>query len=224
MITTKVLIVEDNQDIGQFLRDLLVDEGYAVELIRDGTEAIKTIERNRPDIVLLDLGLPNIGGETVCIEAKKIYPDLPVIMTTAKDGTNNIINGLDVGADDYLVKPFEGAELLARMKATLRAYHKKEDVLQIADLKLNNTTMEVSRSGKKITLTAQEFKLLEYLMNNKGRVLSRDNILNRIWDSWSEVETRVVDVYIGYLRKKIDANYPKKLIVSVRGFGYSIKD
>lgn len=224
MLTNKIIVVEDDQDVGMYLRDLLSKNGYSVMLLNDGSSAIREIEKNKPDLMILDLGLPTIGGETVCAEVKKLYPDVPVIILTAKGGTSNVVKGLRMGADDYIAKPFEAEELLARMQSALRAYHIGAEVLKVGDLELNNQTLEVSRAGKKITLTAQEFKLLEFLMYNKGRVLSRDLILNRIWNNWSEIETRVIDVYIGYLRKKVDAGFKKKLIQSVRGFGYAIRE
>jgi DNA-binding response OmpR family regulator len=224
MLANKVVIIEDDNDVGTYLRDLLSKNHYIVKLLKDGSTAIKQIEQNRPDLVILDLGLPTVGGETVCAEVKNMYPDLPIIILTARAGSSNIVKGLKIGADDYIGKPFESEELLARMQAVLRAYHINGGKLKVDNLELDNRTMEVTRNGKNINLTAQEFRLLEYLMNNKGHVLSRDLILNKIWNNWSEVETRVVDVYIGYLRKKIDAGYKKKLIQSVRGFGYAIKE
>lgn len=220
----KILVVEDDEAIGKFLEELLTENAYTVKLESHGIRAIKQMEKIRPDLLLLDLGLPELGGETVCKEAKKMYPDLPVIILTARQGTSNVVKGLHLGADDYIPKPFEADELIARIEAALRAYNLQEAILKVDDLELNNKTMEVRRGEKKISLTAQEFRLLEYLLLNKGRVLSRDNILNRIWNNWADVETRVVDVYIGYLRRKIDNGHTKKLIQSVRGFGYTIKD
>lgn len=220
----KILVVEDDADLGLYLKMFLSEKGYTVKLLTDGAAAIKQIENNRPDLVILDLGLPKIGGETVCRESKKIYPDLPIIILTARDGTSNIVKGLNIGADDYVAKPFESEELLARISAAMRAYNTQTNKLVVADLELDAVSITVKRGTKTIKLTSQEFKLLEYLMSNKNRVLSRDLILNRIWDNWSEVETRVVDVYIGYLRKKIDTGFKKKLIQSVRGFGYLIKE
>lgn len=224
MLNNKIVVVEDDRDIGYYIRDLLSEHGYSVHLLDAGLAAIKQVEKTKPDLLILDLGLPDVGGETVCAEVKKIYADLPIIILTARGGTTDIVKGLSLGADDYIGKPFESAELLARVQATLRARHSQGIVLQVRDLVLNSETMEVVRGKKNIRLTAQEFKLLEYLMNNKGRVMSRDIILNRIWDNWSEVDTRVVDVYIGYLRKKIESGFKEKLIHSVRGFGYSIKE
>jgi DNA-binding response OmpR family regulator len=224
MIQT-ILIVEDDNDLREFLVDLLLDNGYSVKTAEDGVEALKQLKKSQPDLILLDLNLPNIKGETVCTEVKKDYPEIPVIILTAKTTTPEIVHGLSLGADDYIAKPFETDELLARIRARLRSpHHTSNDVLEVSDLKLNTQTIELNRGKKKIKLTPQEYKLLEYLMRNPGRVLTREAILNRIWPYSPDVETRVVDVYIGYLRKKIDSDFPKKLIHSVRGFGYTIRE
>ncbi len=219
-----ILVVEDDNDIQEYLKELLLDNGYSVKLASDGIEALKIIRKAAPDLVVLDLGLPKISGDAVCMEIRKEYPHLPIVILTAKDTTSDIIHGLSLGADDYIAKPFVGEELLARVKARLRHREENGAFLKIADLELDTKTMEVRRDGKLINLTPQEFKLLQYLMSNKGRVLTRDMILNRIWLYAPDIETRVVDVYIGYLRKKIDTGHKKKLITSMRGFGYTIKD
>ena len=224
MIQT-ILIIEDDQDLREFLVDLLLDNGYSVKTAEDGVEGLRSLKKSQPDLILLDLNLPNVKGETVAVEVKRDYPDIPIIILTAKATTPEVVAGLNLGADDYVTKPFETDELLARIKARLRSSnHAGQDVLQVADLKLNTQTIELTRGGKVLKLTPQEYKLLEYLMRNPGRVLTREAILNRIWPYSPDVETRVVDVYIGYLRKKIDANHQKKLIHSVRGFGYTIKE
>lgn len=219
-----ILVVEDDDGIQQFLKELLMEEGYSVQIASDGITALNVLKKATPDLVILDLGLPNISGETVCMEIRKNYPELPVIILTAKDSVTDIVHGLNIGADDYMTKPFVGEELLARVQARLRDRSGNTTVLKVGDLELNDKTLEVKRAGKPIKLTPQEFKLLQYLMNNKGRILTRDMILNRIWPSSFEIETRVVDVYMGYLRKKIDEGQSKKLLHSVRGFGYTIKE
>src|SRR5688572_19781091 len=224
MIQT-ILIIEDDQDLREFLVDLLLDNGYSVKTAEDGVEGLRSLKKSQPDLILLDLNLPNVKGETVAVEVKRDYPDIPIIILTAKATTPEVVAGLNLGADDYVTKPFETDELLARIKARLRSSnHAGQDVLQVADLKLNTQTIELTRGGKVLKLTPQEYKLLEYLMRNPGRVLTREAILNRIRPYSPDVETRVVDVSIGYLRKKIDANHQKKLIHSVRGFGYTIKE
>lgn len=222
MMVSKILVVEDDQGIQEFLKELLLDNGYAAETASDGVQALNLIKKSQPDLVILDLGLPNVTGEAVCTEIRKKYPDLPIIILTAKDDVTDIVKGLNLGADDYITKPFVADELLARIRARLR--HGEDIKLQVGDLELNNKTFEVKRAGKLIQLSPHEFKLLQYLISNKGRVLTREMILNRVWLYSYEVDTRVVDVYIGYLRKKIDSDYKKKLIHSVRGFGYMIKE
>jgi DNA-binding response OmpR family regulator len=188
----------------------------------DGAQALHILKKAPPDLVILDLGLPKLTGESVCIEAKKQYPDLPIIILTAKNHTTEVVHGFQLGADDYVAKPFELEELLARIKSKLK--NTEQELLQVADLTLNTKSLEVIRNGKNILLSPHEFKLLQYLMMNKGTVLTREMILNRIWQYAYDVDSRVVDVYIGYLRRKIDTGSKKKLINSIRGFGYVIKD
>lgn len=223
-MTNTVLVVEDDKGLQKYLKELLLDNGYNVHVEGDGIAALEYLKKSEPDIVVLDLGLPNMSGEAVCTEIRKKYADLPVVILTAKDSVSDIVQGLNLGADDYITKPFVADEFLARLNARLRKQGATDAILKIADLELNNKTLEVSRAGKRIQLTPQEFKLLQYLMNNKGRILTREMILNRIWLYSSEVETRVVDVYMGYLRKKVDQGFSKKLLHSVRGFGYVIRE
>lgn len=223
-MTQSILVVEDDKGLQKYLRELLLDNGYAVQIASDGIIALDNLAKTQPDLVVLDLGLPNMSGETVCLEVRKKYKDLPVIILTARDSISDIVQGLNLGADDYITKPFVADEFLARIKARFRRQSEADTTLKVSDLELNNKTLEVRREGKIIQLTPQEFKLLQYLMTNKGRILTREMILNRIWLYSSDVETRVVDVYMGYLRKKIDSNYSKKLLHSIRGFGYVIKE
>lgn len=219
-----ILVVEDDSGLQKYLKELLLGNGYGVHTASDGVQALNSISKLPPDLVILDLALPVMSGESVCMEIRKKYPDLRVIILTAKDGVADIIHGLDLGADDYITKPFLADELLARIKARLRYQNGADTILRVGELQLDNSTFEVKRDGKTIQLTPQEFKLLQYLMSNKGRILTRDMILNRVWLFSPEIETRVVDVYMGYLRKKVDAGFNKKLLHSVRGFGYMIKD
>lgn len=219
-----ILVVEDNEELSEFLRDLLVEQGYTVQVAMNGVTALKKLEANQPDLVLLDLTLPDMSGESICRDVRKMYPDTAIIMLTARDEVESKVKGLQMGADDYITKPFITDELLARIAARLRRHSGDSAILKIGDLELNTQSIQVTRDNKNIELTPQEFKLLEYLMSNQGIVLSRDMILSRVWQYSSEVDTRVVDVYIGYLRKKIDKGFKVKLIQSVRGFGYSIKN
>jgi DNA-binding response OmpR family regulator len=219
-----ILVVEDDPGVQKYLKELLLDNGYSVQIASDGIEALEMIAKAQPDLVILDLGLPKLTGEAVVSEIRKNYPDLRVVILSAKDTISDIVQGLSLGADDYLTKPFRADELLARLKARLKRLGSNDKKLVIADLELDTQTMQVTRSGKEIQLTPQEFKLLQYLMNNKGQILTREVILNRIWMYSPDIETRVVDVYMGYLRKKIDKGFPKQLLHSVRGFGYVIKE
>lgn len=223
-MASSILVVEDDSGLQKYLKELLLDNGYSVRVAADGASALNAVEKLEPDLVVLDLGLPDMTGESVCLEIRKKHPDLPMIILTAKDTISDIVQGLNLGADDYMTKPFIADEFLARIKARLRVTDGGDTKLQVADLELNKRTLEVKRRGKLIQLTPKEFKLIQYLMSNKGRILTREMILNRIWLYSPDIETRVVDVYMGYLKKKVDREFEKKLIHSVRGFGYTIKE
>lgn len=221
---SNILIVEDDKPLQKYLKELLLDNGYSVTLASDGVEAISILERVEPDLVVLDLNLPKMSGESVCREIRERFPHIRVIILTAKDSVSDIVQGLQLGADDYMTKPFVADVFLARIEARLRRMQGNDSKLTVADLELDTVSHTVNRGGKEIVLTPQEYKLLYYMMLNKGRVLTRDMILNRIWLFSPDIETRVVDVYVGYVRKKIDSEFEKKLIHSVRGFGYVIKE
>lgn len=223
-MSSSIVVVEDDNGLQKYIRELLLENGYSVSVAQTGVKARELITKVNPDLIILDLGLPDISGESLCIEIRKNYPQLPIIILTAKSSIESVVQGLDLGADDYITKPFMAEELLARIKARLRTVGQSNTKLKVADLELDSETLEVKRGPREIKLTPQEFRLLQYLMSNTNRVLTREMILNRLWLSSPDIETRVVDVYIGYLRKKIDSGVPKKLIQSVRGFGYTIKD
>ncbi len=223
-MTSAILIVEDDKGLQKYLKELLLDNDFAVQTASDGISALEYFKKSEPDLMVLDLGLPVMTGEALLQEVRKKYKDLPVIILTAKDSIDDTIKGFNLGADDYVTKPFVADELLARIKAKLRKKTGDEAVLKVADLELDSKALEVRRAGKPIRVTPQEFKLLHYLMSNKGRILTREMILSRIWMYATDVETRVVDVYMGYLRKKIDNGHEKKLLHSIRGFGYVIKE
>lgn len=217
----KLLVVEDDNTLQKVISDFLKDEGFLTELASNGANALAKIDRSLPSLVLLDLGLPDIQGETVLERIRQDYPDLPVIILTAKSKPNEVAAGLNLGADDYLAKPFAAEELLARINARLK---KRNSIakLEVDDLKINMEKMVAIRGNSEISLTKTEFELLKFLMENAGRVLTREVILNHVWGYSSDVESRVVDIYIGYLRSKIDEGYKKKLIQNKRGFGYFI--
>ncbi len=221
-MTPNILVVDDDADLREFLREYLSKQGFLVRTVDSGTAALEMVEKIAPDLIILDLNLPTITGDVVCKEVKETNPEIQVIMLTAKDTTPDVVHGLSLGADDYIKKPFDIDELLVRIKTRLKQKKLEYESLAIADLEFNPRTMVVKRANKTINLTPQEIKILEYLLANKGNVLSREMILSRLWKTNPDIETRVVDVYIGYLRKKIDAPFKVKLIHSVRGFGYKI--
>lgn len=223
-MTQTILVVEDDLGVQKYLKELILDNGYTVQTAPDGVSALNSIRKLAPDLVILDLGLPNMNGEAVCLEIRKNHPEVKIIVLTAKDGIQDIVEGLNIGADDYMTKPFVADELLARIKARLRYQDGTDSLLRVGDLELDTKNLTVSRDKKSIQLTPQEFKLLQYLMTNQGRILTREMILNRVWLFTPDIETRVVDVYMGYLRKKIDSSNNTKLLHSVRGFGYMIKE
>jgi two-component system, OmpR family, response regulator len=219
----KILVVEDDQTIREGITSFLSDNNFLVEAVGDGAAALDSVKKKTPDLVILDLGLPKISGESVVQEIKKLFPNLPVIILTAKNQKTDILSGFSLGADDYISKPFDLEELMARISVRLKTDN--NGIIEVEDLVLDPHAVKVTRGGQEIQLTPHEFKLLHYLLVNRGRVLSREMILNRVWKYSMDVDTRVVDVYIGYLRRKIDNNsYKKKLISSIRGFGYIIKD
>ncbi len=222
-MTSSILLIEDDLTVQSYIQSLLVQSGYTIRTTESGIAALEMLGDLPPDLIILDLQLPDMQGESVCTEIRKSHPDLPIIILTGKTATSEKVHGFAIGADDYITKPFAAEELLARVKARLKN-QTAQTILTVGDLELNNKTIQVTRAGKTIALTPQEFKLLEYLMINKNIVLTREMILNKVWSYSSEVETRVVDVYMGYLRKKIDAGQTKKMINSVRGFGYSIRE
>lgn len=220
--TLNVVIIEDDVEMASYLQDVLHEAGYLAHQANTGSKGLHLIKHINPDLVLLDLELPDISGRDLCRQIKHNLSRIKVIMVTNHDSSQDIVTGLNIGADDYLCKPINSDELLARINALFRSSKIGQTVLQVGDLELNQQSHEVSRAKKKIILSAQEFKLLQYMMRNANTVLTRNMILSRIWDNNPDIETRVVDVYIGYLRKKIDFKKPQ-LINTIRGFGYSLK-
>ncbi len=220
----RILIVEDEEKISEFLRDGLQEEGFAVDMALDGEEGYYLATTNDYDLLILDLMIPKTDGVALCRKLRDEGSRVPVIMLTAKMGVKNKVAGLDAGADDYLTKPFAFEELLARIRAQLR---KKDNlatnVLAVGDLSLDLQTHEIRRAGKEISLTTREIALLEYLMRNPGRVLSRAMIIEHVWDINYKTDTNVIDVFINHLRKKIDKDHPRKLISTLHGRGYMIK-
>jgi DNA-binding response OmpR family regulator len=223
MLNNNILVIEDDKDLSEVLEKILSDEGYSVNVAHTGARGLNLLDKSIPDLVLLDLMLPDMQGENICKEIKKLLPELPVIMLTAKHTTDDIVRGLNIGADDYIAKPFETDELLARIHAKLRPSTKNPSVLKAGDVEMNLKTIKVTSGTHEVKLTPREFGLLEYLLRNKGRVLTREMILNKVWSYNNDIESRVVDVYVGYLRKKINHDEENSIIKSVPGFGYTIE-
>jgi heavy metal response regulator len=220
----RILVVEDEKKIASFIRRGLKEEGYAVDVALDGEEGYRLICENDYDVILLDLMLPKLDGLTLCRQVRQDGIQTPIIMLTAKSAVADKVTGLDAGANDYLTKPFAFEELLARIRVVLRPTSQPPTKLQVADLSLDLLTHTVTRNGREIPLSAKEFALLEYLMRNAGTVVSRTMIYEHVWDIDFDTSTNVIDVYINYLRNKIDAGFEKKLIHTVRGRGYMLKD
>jgi DNA-binding response OmpR family regulator len=218
----KILLVEDDAQILRVLELELKHEGYEVETARDGLTGLERALKE-PDLVVLDLMLPKLDGMEVCarIRAKST---VPIIMLTAKDRIPDRVAGLDAGADDYLAKPFSIEELLARIRARLREKDPHENVIGAKDLTMNRDRHEVERAGNTIQLTAKEYALLEYLLLHRNKVHTRDELFNGVWGSDFLGDSNLIDVYIRYLRGKIDDGYDDKLIQTVRGVGYALKE
>lgn len=223
----KILIVEDESKIARFVELELKYEGYDVEIAQDGRTGLEKALQDDIDLVLLDIMLPGISGIEVCRRIR-LESAVPIIMLTAKDDVTDKVVGLDMGADDYMTKPFAIEELLARIRVALNRHAKvvqpKIDVLQIGELKLNLSSHSAFYRDEELTLTKKEYELLEYLIRNKNIAITREQLLNNVWDYEYLGDTNVVDVYIRYLRQKIDDKYGIRLINTVRGVGYIIKD
>jgi len=218
-----VLVVEDDREIAGALRRSLRLEGYDVRISEDGEQALTESGVFEPDLVVLDLGLPGLDGIEVCKQLRE-NGDVPVLMLTARDGTVDRVAGLDSGADDYLVKPFDREELLARLRALLRRRPPRGSAfLTVGDLRLNPDTREVLRGERAIQLTAREFELLEYLMRNERLVVSRQALLDDVWGYDAFAETNTVDVFISNLRRKLEEGGEERILHTIRGAGYVIR-
>jgi len=220
----RVLVVEDDRKIAGYLKRGLEEQGYAVDIAYTGREALDWADSAPYDVIVLDIMLPEVDGLTVCREIRRKDKRTPILMLTARDAVDDRVNGLDAGADDYLVKPFALKELLARLRAMTRrsADVPKNTVLQVADLILDTITRRVKRAGKVIDLTTKEFAVLECLMREPDRVLTRTQIAEHVWNYDVYNQSNVVDVYIRNLRRKIDDAFEPKLIHTVRGAGYRL--
>jgi two-component system copper resistance phosphate regulon response regulator CusR len=221
----RILIVEDEKKLADSIALGLRAESYAVDVANDGAAGLTQALAHPYDVIVLDLMLPGIGGEEIVKAVRASKPNVPILILTAKDKTEEKVKQFEAGADDYLTKPFAFAELLMRVKSLLRRGSvPRANVLRVGDLELDRLSMRVRRGGKRVELTAKEYALLEYLMANSGRVLSRTMIIEHVWDESFEGLTNIVDVFIRHLRTKIDGPFEKKLLQTVRGAGYAITD
>jgi two-component system, OmpR family, copper resistance phosphate regulon response regulator CusR len=223
----KILIIEDEPKVAEVIKKGLEENGYTAEIAYDGLIGRKLVLTNNFEAIILDVNLPQINGYALCKELREMNIKIPILMLTALGTTDDKITGFDSGADDYLVKPFEFRELLARIKALLKRSKNiniSGNIIRVSNLEMNLDSKIVKRAGKKIELTAKEFALLEMFIRNKGRVLSRMDIAEKIWDINFDTGTNVIDVYVNFLRKKIDKDFTPKLIHTQIGMGYVLKD
>lgn len=221
----RILVAEDERDMNRIICRKLKAEGYGVDSCFDGGETIDYINMTSYDLILLDIMMPVKNGYEVLKEIRKNGNKTPVLFLTAKDAVEDKVNGLNLGADDYIVKPFHFEELMARIRAVIRRnYGETTNILKIADLTLNTASHSVQRGGKDIELSAKEFAILEYMMQNKGIVLTREKLEEHIWNYDYQGASNMIDVYIRYIRLKVDKDFETKLIHTVRGVGYVLKE
>ena len=221
----RILVVEDEKKVSSFIKRGLEEEHYEVEIANDGEEGLTMAASKAFDLIILDWMLPKRDGVSVLKELRERRQSTPVLMLTAKDTVEDIVAGLDAGSDDYLTKPFAFAELLARVKALIRRSEMDRGAeLRFSDLRIDPVGHKVWRGEREIDLTAKEYALLEYFMRNPNQVLTRTMIADHVWDYTFDSFTNIIDVYVNYLRKKIDRDAPKKLIHTVRGVGYILKE
>jgi DNA-binding response OmpR family regulator len=226
MKKTSILIVEDEVKVASFIAQGLEENDFSVKIVHDGLEGKNEALKGKFDLVILDISLPGMSGIDICKAIRAANLHVPVLMLSAMGTTDDKLTGFDVGADDYLVKPFEFRELLARIKALLKRAPDSDNknLIKVADLEINTDSKSVKRANKKIDLTTKEYLLLEYLAKNKGKVITRADIAEKIWDINFETGTNVIDVYVNFLRKKIDKEFTPKLIYTQVGMGYILKD
>ena len=221
----RILVVEDEKKVSAFIKKGLEEETYAVDIAHDGEEGLYLASESQFDLIVLDLMLPKLNGLEVLTKLRERKVATPIILLTAKDSVEDKVTGLNKGADDYLTKPFAFSELLARVRSLLRrGSGDTKTLLQVADLTLDLVSHKVKREDMEMELTGKEYSLLEYFMRNEGKVLTRTMIAEHVWDYNFDTFTNVIDVYINHLRKKIDKDYPKKLLHTLRGVGYVMRE
>jgi DNA-binding response OmpR family regulator len=221
----KILVVEDEKKVANFIKRGLEEDHYEVTIVNDGNEGLKQAQEGNFSLIVLDAMLPKLDGLALLKTLRESGNRIPVLMLTARGTTEDIVSGLDAGADDYLTKPFAFAELMARVRALLRRGEQDRGAeIHFADLRLDPVSHKVWRGGAEIDLTAKEYGLLEYLMRNPNTVLSRAMIAEHVWDYAFDSFTNIIDVYVNYLRKKVDRDYPVKLIHTARGQGYILRE
>lgn len=220
----RILVIEDEPGIFNFLRDGLEEESFAVDIAETGPKGLEMSLTNDYDIILLDWMIPGISGIEVCRQIRKENKSVPVIFLTAKDTLNDTVFGLETGANDYIKKPFQFEELLARIRVQLRTKEGEHHLLSIGDIEMNLETHQVFSNSNEIILTQKEFALLEFLIRNKNKVCTRTRIIEHVWDIHFDADTSVIDVYINFLRKKIDSGKGKNYIHTVRGVGYIMRE
>jgi DNA-binding response OmpR family regulator len=219
----RLLVVEDEKKVCEFVARGLRDELYAVDICQDGEKAWEMIRSSDYDLIILDLMLPGLSGTEVLKRIREQGSKVPVLVLTARDSMAEKVLNFETGADDYLTKPFAFAELVVRVKALLRRHTpERSNILRVEDLEVDRLNRKVKRAGKRIDLTVKEYSLLEFLVTHRGRVLSRRVIIDHVWDASFEGLSKIVDVHIGNLRAKMDTGFPKRLIHTVRGIGYSL--
>ena len=219
----RLLLIEDEEKVSRFIVKGLLEERFAVDVAFEGDRGLELARTYNYDLIILDLMLPGLSGTEVLRRVRRQNERVPVLVLTARDAVTDKVRHFEIGADDYLTKPFAFAELLVRVKALLRrGAVSRVNVLRVADLEIDRLTQQVRRGGRRVELTGKEYALLEYLMNNAGRVLSRTMIIEHVWDQSFDGATNIVDVYMRHLRNKIDEPFERKLIRTVRGVGYTI--
>lgn len=220
----RILIIEDEKNLAEILKKGLEENGFTIDLSFDGEEGLFMAETYPYDAVLLDILLPKVNGLTILNKLRAKEIDVPVLMITAKGEVEDRIKGLNIGADDYIAKPFDFSELLARLKSVIRrSKGKPSPVIAIDDLTIDTNSRIVTRAGKEVKLSATEYNLLEYLALNSGRVVSRTELIEHIYDTEFDLDSNIIDVYVNYLRNKIDKGFSKQLIKTIRGAGYILK-